>query len=119
MQNIDLTVRPQCRDDLASWYTAALKDQVSSGLSVADYADQLGVTAATLYQWKRRLSADDAAEFETPRSLGLVEVALDSLPPTRPTDPIVVRLGRDRYVELPSRFDDEDLIRLIEILESC
>jgi len=86
---------------------------------MADYAVELGVAAATLYQWKRRLSADDLAEFETPRSLGLVEVSIEDPPLAVASGPIVVRLGRGRCVELPSRFDDEDLIRLIEVLESC
>ena len=119
MQDIDLTVRPQSRDELAGWYAAALEDQAGSGLSMADYADELGVTAATLYQWRRRLSADDAAEFETPGSLGLVEVAIEGRPSAGAVGPIVVRLGHGRCVELPRRFDDDDLIRLLEILESC
>ncbi len=119
MQDIDLTVRPQCRDELAEWYAAALEDQASSGLSMADYADELGVTPTTLYQWRRRLSADVAAEFETPGSLGLVEVSIEDRSPAKAVDPIVVRLGRGRCVELPRRFDDDDLIRLLEILESC
>lgn len=119
MQDIDLTARPRSRDELADWYTAALEDQASSGLSMADYADELGVTSATLYQWKRRLSADDAADFETPGSLGLVEVAIEDSTRSGSVDPIVVRLKHGRCVELPSRFDDDDLIRLLEILESC
>jgi transcriptional regulator with XRE-family HTH domain len=54
MQDIDLTVRPQSRDELTAWYTAALEDQARSGQSMADYAEDLGVAPATLYQWKRR-----------------------------------------------------------------
>jgi len=119
MQDIDLTVRPQSRDELADWYTAALEEQASSGLSMSDYADELGVTPTTLYQWRRRLSADDAAEFETPGSLGLVEVAIEDRSSAASVDPIVVRLGNGRCVELPRRFEDDDLIRLLEILESC
>ncbi|MCP5039936.1 MAG: hypothetical protein GY944_02830 [bacterium] len=84
---------------------------------MAEYADQLGVAPATLYQWNRRLSSE-AAEFETPVSMGLVEVAIGERPSDSTTEPIVVRLG-NRCVELPRRFDDEDLIRLIEILEAC
>ncbi len=119
MQDIDLNERPRGRAHLADWYAAALADQASRGLSIAEYADELGVTPTTLYQWRRRLSAEDAAEFETPRSHGLVEVPLEDPPSDGKEAPIVVRLNSGRYVELPRRFDDADLIRLIAILESC
>ncbi len=119
MQDIDLTERPRSRGDLAAWYAAALEDQAASGLSLPGYADELGVTATTLYQWKRRLSAEDGGEFETSRSLGLVEVSLDDRERAGDSVPFVVRLGHDRCVEVPRRFDDQDLIRLVGILESC
>ena len=46
MANIDLTERPQNREDLAKWYEAALVEQESSGLSVAEFADVLGLTVS-------------------------------------------------------------------------
>lgn len=116
--NINLKVRPESREDLPAWYAAALSEQAGSGLSMADYANELGIAPATLYQWKRRLSADDDAEFETPRSLGLVEVHVEGVS-DEAGGPIVVRLGRGRCVEVPRRFDDEDLLRIVELLESC
>ena len=120
MQDINLMERPQKRDELRTWYSAALADQANRGLSMADYADELGVSSATLYQWKRRLSAEDAAEFETPRSLGLVEVTIEEQPRTgAESSPIVVQLSSGRRVELPKGFDDSDLVRLISLLESC
>ena len=45
MRRIDLSHRPRSREKLAGWYAAALDDQASSGLSVAEYAAELGVTA--------------------------------------------------------------------------
>ncbi len=120
MKNIDLMERPQKRGELADWYTTALAEQASSGLSVAEYADELGVSSATLYQWKRRLSAEDTAEFETPRSLGLVEVTIEDQPRVcAESSSIVVQLSGDRRVEVPRGFDDNDLVRLISLLESC
>ena len=64
--------RPRSRDELEAWYGAALDDQATSGLSVAEYAEGIGVTAATLYQWRRRLGADsddrsDSAQPARPR----------------------------------------------------
>ncbi len=115
----NVTARPERREDLPAWYAAALADQAHRGLSMTDYADELGVTPATLYQWRRRLSAEVEPEFETPASLGLIEVCVEGAAPTEPGAPIVVRLGRGRYVEVPPRFEDDDLIRLIELLERC
>ena len=122
MENIDLNERPRSRDELACWYTAALEEQASSGLSMAEYADELGVAPTTLYQWKRRLCAEDHAEFETPASFGLVEVSVEDRSSAKSTDDaghLVVRVGEGRYVEVPPRFDDGELMRLIAVLESC
>ncbi len=119
MQNIDLSQRPRSREHLSDWYAVALEDQATSGLSMADYAGELGIAPTTLYQWKHRLSAQDACEFETPTSLGLVEVSIEDRPSDAAPGAIVVRLGNDRCVEVPKQFDDDDLIRLIELLESC
>ena len=75
----------------------------------------------TLYQWKRRLCAkeEDRAEFETPRSIGLVEVSLESPRSAGKDDPFVIRLSNNRCVEIPRSFDPAELIRLLEILEAC
>ena len=74
MQKMDLSGRPRTREELAGWYSAVLEEQASSGLSIAEYADELGVTATTLYQWRRRLGPQDAGEPDLPRPFGLVEV---------------------------------------------
>ena len=122
MQNTDQKGRPQSRDALAGWYAAALKEQACSGLSMAEYADELGVASTTLYQWKRRLCVEDHAEFETPASFGLVEVSVEDRSSARSSDDaghLVVRVGEGRCVEVPPRFDDAELMRLITVLESC
>ncbi len=121
MDTIDLNERPQSRDELAVWYTAALDEQASGGLSMAEYAEELGVTATTLYQWKRRLSAEeeDRAEYETPSSMGLVEVSLEGPSSSDNAENFVVRLDDGRCVEVPQRFNDAGLIRLLQLLESC
>ena len=123
MDTIDLNERPQSRDELAVWYTAALDEQADSGLSMVEYAEELGVTASTLHQWKRRLSAEeeeeDRAEFETPRSMGLVEVSVEDPSSSDKAENFVVRLDHGRCVEVPQRFNDAGLIRLLQLLESC
>lgn len=120
MPKVDLTRRPVSREDLASWYAVALAEQESSGLSVADFADELGVTATTLYHWRRRLAADTAKDGRgSPSSIGLVEVTVGSRVVAGDTGSFVVRLAADRSIEVPCAFDDADLRRLVTVLESC
>lgn len=118
MRRIDLGPRPGSRSALAAWYSAALDAQAASGLSVASYAERIGVSVPTLYQWRRRL------ESPSPPHGGrgdaqLIEVALAE-PATRASDGVLVRLcdGR-RSIEVPRGFDGDDLRRLVAVLESC
>jgi transposase-like protein len=102
---------------LANWYSAALEAQEASGLSVAAFAERMGVSVPTLYMWRRRLgTARSVAES----SSKFVEVTV-----TRPSSPapssgaMVVRLCAGRSVEVPRGFDDDELRRLIAVVESC
>ena len=101
---------------MSEWYAAALADQAASGISVAEYAARLGVSVPTLYQWRRRLGSlrRDIADVDTK----LVEVTLAR--PVPVADALVVRVcsGR-RSIEVPRGFDDDDLRRLLTVLESC
>jgi len=110
--------RPARRDELARWYAEALADQVSSGLSVSEYANEIGVTASTLYQWRRRLTEGSGGERQTRKPFGLVEVTIQE-DSTAPGGTLVVRVGGDRRIEVPRGFDDADLRRLLTVLESC
>ena len=120
MTDIDLTERPRNRGELAQWYAAALAQQEDSGVSVAVFAEELGVTAATLYQWRRRLAAGDS-RLPVARSgpVGLIEVTVDRGVSSSSADPFVVRLGPHRGIEVPRSFDASDLRRLVAVLESC
>jgi hypothetical protein len=123
MRRIDLGERPTDRSDLTRWYSAALAAQEGGGLSVAEYARQLGVTATTLYDWRRRLSAGTGSRSgrrsaETARP-GLVEVVVDRTHAGDAGSCAVVRLVGSRSIEVPHGFDDDDLRRLVTLLESC
>lgn len=119
MSKIDHDGRPKSRGELAAWYSAALSAQASSGLSVTKYADEIGVTASTLYRWQRRLRGQGDRDDGAARSFGLVEVGLrvDRAPAT--VESLVVRVGGDRRIEVPRGFDDAELRRLVAVLESC
>lgn len=126
MQSTDLMERPSSRAGLASWYAAILEDQEASGMSVAAYADEVGVSAATLYQWRRRLEGEDGAQqsanSDSPDP-DLIEVLLATQPeaPLRSLDStgLTVHLGGSRRIEVPQNFDADELKRLVRVLESC
>lgn len=118
MRRIASSGRPTSRGELAAWYSSILEQQAESGLSVTEYAARAGLSAWTLYGWRRRLGAvaDASPSSERPR---LIEVAVSR--PTAPaTEGLLVRLGDGRRsVVVPSGFDGDDLRRLVAVLESC
>jgi transposase-like protein len=120
MTTIHAESRPTSRSELSAWYRSALADQVGSGLSVAEYAEEIGVTPATLYSWRRRL---ESAPSPKPRreAPGLVRVQVRhgaELSAAR-AEALVVRVGRSRSIEVPAGFDADELARVIEVLETC
>jgi transposase-like protein len=115
MSIIDLNRRPEKREELAAWYSAALEEQATSGLSFSDYAQELGVSVAALYQWRRRLKSDL-------KPFGLIEVlAPNSMgpPPATPAPSFCVTLCCNRSIEVSEGFDEVALKRLVLALESC
>jgi len=116
MRRIDLGERPTSRSELAAWYSAALDAQAASGLSVAAYAEGIGVSVPTFYQWRRRLQSATRGGRGHAK---LIEVELAG-PAARASDGVLVRLcdGR-RSIEVPRGFDGDDLRRLVTVLESC
>ncbi len=130
-RRLNITARPQSRDELADWYAAALDEQAGSGLTVTEYAEEIGVAAATLYQWRRRLAVDAEDYRGAPqRPMGLVEVELGTAPTSASSSSgygprnervgtFTVRLDRGRGIEVPREFDDAELRRLVTVLESC
>jgi transposase-like protein len=83
---------------------------------MADFAAQAGVSAWTLYQWRRRLSCA-AKQHEAP-SPRLVEVAVVQETPGA-SSRLCVHLRTGHRVEVPCNFDTADLRWLIGVLESC
>ena len=117
MRRIDVGPRPAGRDALAAWYAEVLDVQRASGLSVAEFAPRVGVSAPTFYAWRRRLAA--ATPRELPAQLVELTVARGSSPAAAMV-PMVVQLcaGR-RSIEVPAGFDGAELQRLVAAIESC
>lgn len=114
MRRIRLGERPSRRDDLAAWYRAALELQAESGLSMVEFASRAGVSAWTLYDWRRRLAAPEVGDVPP----HLVEVDVVSPVPSG-RGHLAVHLRSGHRIEVPADFDDSGLRRLIGVLESC
>ena len=118
MESFNPGPRPSDRSQLADWYTRLLNEQERSGLSVRRFGMRLGINIQSLYSWKRRLTAPAPRGALKP---GLVEVKLGTAPTSdrESHGPIVLRLGRERTVEVPQDFDATELKRLVRTLEAC
>jgi transposase-like protein len=115
MRRIAIGERPNSRGELARWYASILEQQAESGLSVREYAARAGLSAWTLYEWRRRLSSLDSDE--TPK---LIEVAVAGRTSADAAGALVVRLGDGRRsIAVPAGFDSDELRRLMAVLESC
>ncbi len=124
MPNTHPSQRPRRRAELASWYAAVLEEQEKSGLSVASFASKIGVTSATLYQWRRRLGAqaevnEDENAVHAGSTGGLIQVTLKESSPPTARDHFVVHLGSSHRVEVPQDFHPSALEQLLTILGSC
>ncbi len=103
----------EASDDLTDHYSSLLAEQTASGLSVAEFAREVGLTAATLYTWRRRLQATS----HTPQ---LVEVCLSAHEQSSSPSPGISVIVGDRFrVDLQSDFDAAALERLLEVLARC
>jgi len=90
-----------------------LAEQEASGLSVARFARGRGVSAWTLYEWRRRLRR----EREPQASEGFVQVHVARTQGRTAT--IAVELPTDVRVHVPPGFEEDELRRLLVVLGTC
>jgi transposase-like protein len=108
--------RSGSRGDLAEHYRTLLEEQAQSELSVTEFAAEVGVSAATLYSWRRRLA--DTAGANEAGDLVEVQVTGDAAVLRRGASIVLTVDGRLR-IELETDFDDGALERLLRILSRC
>jgi transposase-like protein len=121
MTNTEQEGRPRGRKERAAWYAMALEGQAGSGLNMAAYAARIGVAAATLYQWKKRLCglSSSRVEANAVQPNGLIRVAIKNSPSVGTTEKFLVRLSHGRSLEVPQDFNSVALEQLLGILETC
>ncbi len=110
--------RPTSRIQLAEWYTAILNEQERSGLSMAQFAQEIGAHVVTLYAWRRRLASPTA--LVSKQEHGLVHVKIAEAPATTSSSgTFVLRLGNEPSLEIPPNFITADLVRIVQALDAC
>lgn len=98
---------------LAAYYGELLAEQEGSGLSVTEFAEEAGVSAATLYAWRRRLRgrAGKAKLLEVDVIEGGSEASGSQF--------VTLEVDERFRIELPGDFDEDALMRLLGVLDRC
>lgn len=107
--------------ELVAYYRGLLLEQSKSGRSVSEFARVVGVSAPTLYLWRRRLRREGRSGSEPKPNGGLVEVHVS---PDRGSDPskragLALHLKSGHRIEVNQDFDASELRRLLAVLERC
>jgi len=90
-----------------------LDEQKASGLSVAAFARERGLSKWRLYEGRQRLRKRKSRA----KKADFVEVHVRPVQPAR--SPIEVELEAGMRVHVPPGFDEDELRRLLGVLSSC
>jgi len=107
---------PQAKQPAATRWRKLLEDQQSSGLPISLFCRERGISQASLFAWRRRLSSGHVVKFAAVK----VARAKPKSPITdSPRDgSIELCLSGDRRLVLRSGFDRQLLLDLLVALES-
>lgn len=117
MSNSSTNERPKSRAARSTWYASIIEGQEREGISVVEAARAAGVTAVTLYRWKKLLSSDHSPT-ET-QGLVRVEMKTSAPRPIESTSDMLLHLRQGRSIAVAVGFDSGELARLIEVCEAC
>jgi len=110
------TERRAGRAGLAEYYRALLEEQAEGDLSMAEFAAEVGVSAPTLYSWRRRLAEVD----EEPEVGDLIEVEVaDGEGAGERASAIALTVDGRLRIDLDADFDAGALERLLRVLSRC
>jgi len=102
------------RGDLAAYYSGLLEEQEKSGLSMAEFAEDVGISSATLYSWRRRLGTGASRP-----KLVEVHLAGRGREPEAWAPAMTLVVGDRFRLELSANFDEEALERVLGVLVRC
>lgn len=112
---VEPTTPTVCADDRALHYRRLLDEHARSGLSVRTFAAQHGVSAWTLYEWRRRL-ADSRERPVTTSRLVAVDVVGRGQPLSESVSGYEVHLPDGCRVRVPANFVAARLSELLSVL---
>lgn len=109
------------RCGLTAPYTRLLSEQSASGLSMSEFAGGRGISAATLYQWRRRLassSVDNRVEGPDSSALLAVDVLGDS-PTSACPSPYEIALSNGISLRIAHDFVPARVAELLTLVRAC
>ena len=86
-----------------SWWQSLIQQQPHSGLTVAEFCDSQGVSAASFYQWRRKLAQ------ESPARPVFLPVRVSEDPAS--ASPIRIRFDCGAVAEIPA--DDQHSLAVV------
>lgn len=105
------------RTEREGYYEALLDEQEESGLSVAAFAEEAGLSAATLYSWRRRLGR---SATRARGSNGLLEVCVSGDEGSgEASGRMILTVAGETRIELEADFVESALERLLGVLDRC
>jgi transposase-like protein len=90
MNRVHSPPRPSDREQLPFWYATVLDCQRSSGLTMADFIIETGISNSSLYKWRQRLINESIYDPTKPVATNLIEVTV-ARQPARTTAHMTVR----------------------------
>jgi transposase-like protein len=120
------SVASVAKGSAAKYWRTIVEEQRTSGLSVAAFCQQRGLTASSLFAWRRRLQGNGPVQHANaksskarPSTFAEVNVqARRQVPEVAPAACLELRLRGDRSVVVPRGFDRQHLMDLLAALEA-
>lgn len=119
MRNDEPLRRGRRANELANCYATLLKEQAESGLSMREFAVEAGVSAWTLYSWKRRLSVSSGAPVPSDPELVAVEVVGGRKAIRAGMGGYELALPNGARLRVPRDFDAARVSELLAVLRAC
>lgn len=105
--------------DLAAHYERLLTRQAASHLTMREFAALHGVSACTLYVWRRRLAAESEGVRASSGTLVAVDVVGGAREPDSTTVGYEVLLANGARLRVPPDFAASRVAELLELMRSC
>jgi len=119
MSKSNTNERPKSRAARSAWYASIIEEQERDGISVTEAAQAAGITAVTLYRWKKLLSSQCLLDPSPTQGLVRVQVEAAESRQALSANSMLLHLRQDRSIVVALGFDSGELTRLIEVCEAC